>query len=241
MSNIIPVRNDAPLPATYEAAQRALAECQRIDECRDWANKAHALASYARQAKDDSLRLTAIRIQNRAIRRAGELLKQIEPSKGGRPTETQKGDHPSCLRARTRAGSVPISRTVAAEQAGLSEHQRKTAIRVANVPAPVFEAAVESAKPPTVTELAVMGTNKLPQPLRASTAPSADRSTVITALNLLRDLAAFSTQDAARIARAVQDPDFARGLVKTIDVWLDKFVTNLPADDAGDASCRSSV
>ena len=45
------------------------------------------MASYARQAKDESLRKQADRIQARAIRRCGELLKQIEPDKGGRPSK----------------------------------------------------------------------------------------------------------------------------------------------------------
>ena len=35
----------APLPKAYESAKTALAECTRIDECREWANKAQALAS----------------------------------------------------------------------------------------------------------------------------------------------------------------------------------------------------
>jgi len=38
----------------------------------------------------------------------------------------------------------------------MSDDQRKTALRVANVPAEEFEAAVESADPPTVTELATI-------------------------------------------------------------------------------------
>ena len=32
----------------------ALAACNRIDECHEWANKAEALASYAKMADDDS-------------------------------------------------------------------------------------------------------------------------------------------------------------------------------------------
>lgn len=69
---------DAPLPAVYERATKALAECSRIDECQSWANKAEALASCARQSKDDSLRKMADRIQARAIRRCGELLSEQE-------------------------------------------------------------------------------------------------------------------------------------------------------------------
>ena len=45
----------ARLPAAYEAVKVALANCVRIDECKEWANRAEALASYAKQADDDTL------------------------------------------------------------------------------------------------------------------------------------------------------------------------------------------
>ena len=51
----LPSIANAQLPEKYEAAKTALAECARIDECKDWADKAHAMASYAKQADDDSL------------------------------------------------------------------------------------------------------------------------------------------------------------------------------------------
>lgn len=141
----LPQVSSARLPETYERAKTAIAECSRIDECQDWADKAQALASYARQANDDSMRKMADRIQARAIRRAGELLKQVQPSKGGRPPETQDGTDPS------------ITRTSAADDAGLSERQRKTALRVANIPEQSFAEQVESDNPPTVTALAEQG------------------------------------------------------------------------------------
>jgi hypothetical protein len=50
----------------------ALASCERIDECWEWANKAEALASYAKMADDDSLRVLADRIQARAVRRMAD-------------------------------------------------------------------------------------------------------------------------------------------------------------------------
>jgi len=55
-----------------------------------------------------------VRIQTRAIERLGQLVAEIEPSNGGRPSETREGDHPS------------LSRTAAAREAGFSDHQRKT-------------------------------------------------------------------------------------------------------------------
>lgn len=82
---------DAPLPVSYELATKALAECTRLDECKDWANKAEALASYARQSKDDRLRKMAIRIQARAIRRCGELLREIESGQGTRTDKLHDG------------------------------------------------------------------------------------------------------------------------------------------------------
>lgn len=132
----------ASLPQTYQAAQAALAQCSQVDECKDWADKAAALASYARQSEDDELERMAQRIRARAIRRAGELLKQIEPATG-----TTKKD-----------GSGPLSRKDAASEAGMSERQQKTAMRIANVPEREFEQQIEAPKPPTLSQLASQGT-----------------------------------------------------------------------------------
>jgi len=147
----LPAIATAKLPETYSKAREALEKCDRIDECADWANKAEALASYAKQADDRALWKMAVRIQARAIRRCGELLKEIVPAKGGRP-----------FHAPTRSGAGP-SRGAAASLAGLSIRQRKTALRVANIPAADFTAVVESDDPPTVTQLAEAG--KKPKPI----------------------------------------------------------------------------
>jgi len=136
----------ASLPRTYQAAQAALAECSQVDECKDWADKAAALASYARQSEDQELERMAQRIRARAIRRAGELLKQLEPNPGGRPSKTSD------------ASDRGFYRSDAARDAGMSERQQKTAIGVANVPDQEFERQVESDKPPTLSQLAAQGT-----------------------------------------------------------------------------------
>lgn len=142
----LPNVGSARLPEVYSQAKVALQECVDLDECQTWANKAEAMASYARQANDEAMHRMADRIQARAIRRCGELLNEIEPSPG-----RQK-----------ESGELPprFSRTKAARDAGLSNDQRKTALRVANVPEAEFEAAVESENPPTVTALAEQGTVK---------------------------------------------------------------------------------
>lgn len=81
----------------------------------------------------------AKRIRARATRRAGELLKQVEPAQG----------------ARSDLGPVP-SRSLAAQASGMSERQAKTAQRLANVPEEVFEEMVESNS--TITAIAEIGT-----------------------------------------------------------------------------------
>jgi hypothetical protein len=132
------------LPWTYQAAVRALAECERVDECRDWADKAAALAVYQRQAEDPTIYNFAMRIKARAVRRAGELLKEFD-ARGGDRTKTE-----------APRGSAPSQREVA-KKAGLSDHQQIQAVRVANIPTPEFETLIEAPTPPTVTALAEMG------------------------------------------------------------------------------------
>jgi hypothetical protein len=78
----------------------------------------------------------------RTIRRGGELVKVVEPAKGGQPFQNGRS---------TGADSVPSSRKALAETSGISPRQMKTMLRVASVPEDDFEAAVESDDPPTVT------------------------------------------------------------------------------------------
>lgn len=148
----LPSIPDARLPRAYEAAQTALAQCQEVDECKEWADKAAALASYAKQAKDEGLERMAQRIRARAIRRAGELLAQIEPQQGGdRKSDQKAAAHPL------------VSRTEAARDVGFSAHQQKQAVRIAAVPEREFERSVEAPKPATLTQLAQQGVK--PRPL----------------------------------------------------------------------------
>src|SRR5258705_5922224 len=111
----------AKLPATYEQAKTALESCVKVDECKTWANKAAAMATYAKMADDDSLLTLANRIQARAVSRMGELLKQFNNGPG-RPKDENRGN-----------GS-PISQAEAGRKAGLSPDQIKQAVRVANIP-----------------------------------------------------------------------------------------------------------
>lgn len=196
----------ARLPQTYESAKAALAECSRIDECHEWANKAEALASYARQADDDTLRKLADRIQARAVRRCGELLKQYN----GHGNNQHGG------------GAVPMH--TAGNDAGMSARQIKTAARVASIPADEFERTIESDAPPTVTRLAEMGTQR-----RAPDPPEGFAQATRLLGNVRRFAEFCRDHDAQHVAGGVMPAETLklREMVGAIDGWLDRFVINL--------------
>jgi hypothetical protein len=132
----------APLPPNYEEAKRTIAECERIDQCADWADKMAALASYARQADDRDLENYARRIRLRAVRRCGDLLLTYD-GRGGDRTKTV-----------TALDFAQPSRAAVAQEAGLTEHKTRVAVKIATIPEEDFEAAVESNQPPGTTLLA---------------------------------------------------------------------------------------
>jgi hypothetical protein len=124
---------------------KTLAEYTRVDECAKWSKKALALASYAKQMRDEAMLEMARKIRARAIQRGGELLELEKRAKAGRPK----------IGATTRTN---LQEAVA--QAGLTPAEARTMINVARVPADQFEALVERPKPATVTQLADEGTRK---------------------------------------------------------------------------------
>lgn len=212
----LPAINEAQLPATYEAAKTALSECTKLDECQSWADKAKALASYARQAKDDSMRKMAERIQARAIGRAGEILAQIEPGKTGPKPELG-------------AGALPqLTRTQAAEDAGLSDWQRKTALRVASIDKDEFERVIESDNPPTVTQLAEMGTKKQIVDLKGRDPKEFNKALHFVAI-FEYHLKRCSEHDVDSMADILTDAERERlrGFINQIDSIHDKIMTRV--------------
>jgi hypothetical protein len=104
--------------------------------------------NYARQARHQQ-------VDGRSYSGAGD------PSRGRIVGGDRGGDKPA--RRFWRAGAGPSKgRFAAGRAAGLSDRQTKTALRVANIPEAEFEEAIESADPPTVTELAKRGTRSKP-------------------------------------------------------------------------------
>lgn len=202
----------AQLPQAYETAKAALAACASIDECQDWADKAAALASYAKQADDDTLEKMAMRIRARAIRRCGELLKQFD----GRPGNAKQSAGDDTL----------ISQRDVAEQAGMSKHQQVQAVRVANVPEEQFNTSVESDKPPTISQLAIMARNAA----AAEPQKPAGFQQATHLLGAVRRFADFCRKNNPEaVAHGVMPSEIRETSeeVAVIDVWLDRFVVNL--------------
>lgn len=196
----------ARLPSRYHAAKAALRDCSSVDECQDWADKAAALASYAKQAGDTQLEDMAKRIRARATRRAGELLKQIEPQQG------QRRDLQPSVGAHTK------SREDAAREAGMSKHQQVQATRLANLPEDQFEEMVESGA--TVTQLAAVGTQ--------ARAPDRDEAkALVAAIKAYADrLSEIDLDEAVYALDPVQSAK-VRMLIGRIDHIHDRVVTSL--------------
>lgn len=221
---------NATLPKRYDAAKKALEQCGRLDECKEWKDKAEALRSYARQAQDDDLYQMALKIQNRARRRIGQLLRQVEKRQG----------------VRTDLGPPTVpSRKSAASDAGISKRQAKEAKAISRVPKPKFEEMTEAGA--TATEIANEGRNyddagsererfskctrcggRFPLSDDHNCAPVgfAESTKVIGALLRLSDF--LSDQNPVTLARAMSEEQLNRayGNAESIRFWLGKFITS---------------
>jgi len=92
------------LPVLYKQARSALQKVVRIDECKDISDKHTAIATYAKQIKDDSLLYYAQRVKLRAIERMGELLNEIKD-----PNERKKIQKEHAIAPITAANAMNVA------------------------------------------------------------------------------------------------------------------------------------
>jgi hypothetical protein len=208
------VVTSARLPETYTKAKLALAACVNIDECKNWADKAEAMASYARQSGDTELRKMADRIQARAIDRCGQLIKQI-PKNAGRPPAGET----------KLPGQLNLSdRDVARIAAGISKHLAKTAVAVSNIPRARFEREVESDNPPSVKKLAEMGRQHRQAPKsetrKATTEETRAATTLIEALDAFMVATKGLKIEVALAGCTAAAADALKTDVKEAQAWL---------------------
>lgn len=111
----------------FDKARTALAIAKSVDEVVDIRNKAEAMRKYVAQANGSKeMQNQCAEIKLRAERRAGEMLKDTIPHKGGRPKNT---DTMSAL-----------------SEAGVTEKQSSRWQQEASVPEDVFEEYIENTK-----------------------------------------------------------------------------------------------
>jgi hypothetical protein len=127
MSTAVSRIPDTKLPLNYEAARAALTACVLVDECKEWKDRAAAIASYAAQKRDRTLLDKATRIRARATRRLGELIELQSPDQ-------------------RRLSDL-----------GVNHAERSQARAVASIPEGTFEEHVERNPPTPISRLAQMG------------------------------------------------------------------------------------
>jgi hypothetical protein len=186
-----------------------------VDECKEWSDRATAIASYARQRKDRSLMEMAKRIKLRASVRIGELLNKIPVQRH----VIRKG-HREIRNA---------SRRTAGRMAGLSLHTIQQLCRMADVPREVREFLIEQSPPINPRELAGIATKRV-APIKGFKAGIAYRE-VTNAVG--GSLGAFcgwiQKHPAAELARqlSADEATVIRHRLVEATEWLDEFESNL--------------
>ena len=110
----------------YDAMCHAIAEAYTVDEVKEIRDKALALATYARLAKNTEAERQACEIRLRAERRAGQLLAEMDKLKG-RPAKA--------------SGATTLS------DLGISRDQSSNWQKLASIPDDHFEAAITGEHP----------------------------------------------------------------------------------------------
>lgn len=117
----------------YDAMCTAIAAAYAVDEVKDIRDKACAIETYARQAKNIEAERQACEIRLRAERKCGELLRERDKARGGRPSETP-----------TAPGGVsPLS------DLGITHNQSSQWQKLAAVPPDLFEQQLQGERPTT--------------------------------------------------------------------------------------------
>ena len=119
----------ANVPILYSAAIKALAECRHIDDAKYFADKADALAAWAKIYKSDQASIESKRLKLHAFRRMGTIASEIRPN--------ARGGH---------GGSTPGTRSLLLES-GLSCQDAASVAAVTKLTKKKFRKAVDADVP----------------------------------------------------------------------------------------------
>lgn len=214
-SSIKKLIDAASLPANYSRLKQEIAECFDIEALKEVADRSLAIATYYKQAED--VRDTARRLHIRAHIQIGELLNEIEPSRG-----KPKFDPVSKL---ARGGqSDPASRTSVRKRAGLSPEQAGKAMALARVPREQREQLIDQSPPISKSRLAQLAPPSPSRPQHAFQAGAAYRKAA--AAGGIVDFSAWTRRnDAYELGRALtaDEAERLRPHLRQIEAWVDDF------------------
>ncbi len=157
----------------YDAMCSSILACHGVDEVAEIRNKARAMEVYAKQAMNLDAERQAVEIRIRAERKAGELLSYMDRKQGGikkfhsvhgRPNEIIKCNNCGELYDSTKwdssiSGKCPYCLKSdfqeAKEVSNISDSQAKRWQKLATIPEPEFEAALNTPAIPSTNGIVV--------------------------------------------------------------------------------------
>ena len=188
------------VPVQYETAIKALTECIHLDDAKVWADKADALAAWAKIYRSKDAELKAKQLKLHAFRRMGQIAEELRPTR--------------------RAGRNSLGAASLLIESGLQKHVAATVVRIARAPESQFTAAV----------IAGAGVNALAlsQRGRMGTAAATDSMdwlmNGISGPRLRSVLSKMKAQPAASIAEGLTGDEVISALECITEVadWLDQ-------------------
>lgn len=205
----------AQIPVVYLDAVRALAACRSIDEGKYWANKADALAAWAKIFQNKTAAVEAKRLKLFAYRRMGLLAGELQ--------ETIN----SALQS--RSGRKPGARRQLAKS-GLTHNEANAAVTVARMTEAEFAAEIERNSPRAASTFKRLGMflGRTGVPVKHSDSYFLIRAKLSVLLAFMRSVeptafgASFGSEDVAAIRPAIVE----------LQEWLDAFEQHLPKANA---------
>lgn len=128
----------------YDAAFKELMAAESVDEVKEIRDKAIALEAYAKQAMNTDMERAAVNIRIRAERKAGQMLKDLNPGRGGNNNPEGSNQHVS----RPKGHSEPLTSEYAQakQSANISDTQAKRWQQLADVEDDTFEEIMEDSE-----------------------------------------------------------------------------------------------
>jgi len=212
---------NASVPVVYEEACKALAACSTIDEGKYWADKAEALAAWAKIYKSDKAAVEAKRLKLHAYRRMGQIAEELRPTVSPSGTKGKQG-----ASGRTN-GALSL-----VKEHGFNQTKAGKIMAISRIPDDAFKKAVSSANPPGINLAAGMGTGQGTFKNRSSDAYKLFTSSYDSGKGASHFRSFCRNNDPKTLARnmTVSDARKAREIVIEIQEWLDTFEQYLPKE-----------